>query len=56
MQNVACPTTTVNKPKPIPNGSSRVRNAEFSAIPVTIPGKAIGSTTSKEIVSLPKNL
>ena len=54
MQNVAWPTITVNSPSPMPNGVSTSRNVAFSAMPVTMPGSAIGSTTRNEIVSRPK--
>ena len=56
MQNVACPTMIVNSPSRTPNGASTSRNVAFSAMPVTIPGSASGSTTRNEIVSRPKNL
>ncbi|CAB4685360.1 unannotated protein [freshwater metagenome] len=52
MQNVACPITTVSKPVLIP---APLVNALLRAIPVTTPGNEIGSTTSKEMVSRPKN-
>ena len=48
MQNVACPTITVNRPSCRPNGVSTVLNALFSAMPVTMPGSAIGRMTSSE--------
>ena len=48
MQNVAWPTMTVNRPELMPSGSSIVRKALFSAMPVTMPGSAIGRTTSSE--------
>jgi hypothetical protein len=54
MQKVACPRITVNSPKLIPSGTSTVLNAELSAIPVMMPGSAIGRITTKLIVSRPK--
>ena len=54
MQNVACPTTTVNSPKLMPIGRACVVIALDSAMPVTMPGSAIGSTTRNEIASRPK--
>jgi hypothetical protein len=50
MQNVACATTMVTKPSSQPN---RVRNALLRAMPVTIPGSAIGRITSSDTVSRP---
>src|SRR3982750_3917266 len=38
------------------NGISNRLKAERSAIPVTMPGKAMGRMTSSEITSRPKNL
>ena len=38
----------------MPNGDSTSRNVAFSAMPVTMPGSAIGSMTRNEIVSRPK--
>lgn len=55
MQNVACPTITVNRPSWIPSGDSTVRKALLSAMPVTMPGSAIGRMTSSDTVSRPKN-
>ncbi len=55
MQKVACPTMIVKRPSSTPNGSGRLRNVAFSAIPVTIPGSAIGRMTRNEIASRPKN-
>ena len=54
MQNVAWPTMIVNSPSATPNGSSTSRNVAFSAMPVTMPGSAIGRITRNEIVSRPK--
>src|SRR5262252_10972293 len=51
MQNVACPMMIVNTERPIP----AKLNAEFSAIPVTMPGSARGSTSSSDTASRPKN-
>ncbi len=42
---------TVASPRSMPN----VRNVVPSAMPVTIPGSAMGSTTRKLITSRPKN-
>src|SRR5436305_553230 len=50
MQNVACPMTIVSNEKSIP---AKVMN-EFSAMPVMIPGRAIGRTKMNEIASRPK--
>src|SRR6185503_2798820 len=52
MQNVAWPSTMVQIEKSIPMMSK----AERSEMPVMMPGSAIGSTNSSEIVSRPKNL
>ena len=54
MQNVAWPTMIVKRPSSTPNGSGRLRKVALSAIPVTIPGSAIGRMTRNEIVSRPK--
>ena len=54
MQKVACPTMIVKSPRSTPNGSGRLRKVAFSAIPVTIPGSAIGRMTRNEIASRPK--
>ena len=51
MQNVAWPTITVNSDRSIPSTCVKV---EFSAMPVTIPGSAIGRMIRNEIVSRPK--
>ena len=51
MQNVACATTIVRKPRSQPN---IVRNALLSAMPVTMPGSAIGRMISSETASRPK--
>ena len=51
MQNVAWAMTTVRKPRSIP---SIVRNALLSAMPVTMPGRAIGRRISNETVWRPK--
>src|SRR5579872_4581064 len=50
MQKVAWPTTIVSSEKLTP---AKVMK-EFSAIPVMIPGSAIGSTKMKETASRPK--
>ena len=50
MQNVACAITIVTNPSSQPK---IVRNALFSAIPVTMPGSAIGRITSSDTVSRP---
>src|SRR5438876_3575231 len=50
MQNVAWPTMIVVSEKPTP---LKLMN-EFSAMPVMIPGNAIGSTSKNEIASRPK--
>ena len=50
MQNVAWPITIVHSEKSM---SLKVKN-EFSAMPVMIPGSAIGSTSRNEIASRPK--
>src|SRR5207244_1875593 len=50
MQKVACPITIVQSERSIPP----VTKNEFSAIPVMIPGSAIGSTTTNETSSRPK--
>src|SRR5437667_8898277 len=52
MQNVAWPRTIVAVEKPIPE----VRTVAFRASPVTIPGRAIGSTSEREKTSRPKKL
>src|SRR3990172_5786660 len=51
IQKVAWPTTMVQKL----NGRLVMPMAERSAMPLTIPGSAIGSTSMKEIASRPKN-
>ena len=51
MQKVAWPTMTVNRLRSMPKTWVKVL---LSATPVTIPGRAIGSTTRNEIVSRPK--
>src|SRR5574343_1665222 len=50
MQNVAWPVTMVS----MPDSSPASLNADSSAMPVTMPGKAIGRMNSSVIVSLPK--
>src|SRR5215472_3652008 len=50
MQNVVCPMTIVSVPSWMP---VKEKN-EFSAIPVMIPGSAIGSTSRNEMASRPK--
>src|SRR5216683_1984368 len=52
MQNVACPITIVHSDRLI---FPKTKN-ELSAMPVTIPGSAIGSTSRNVIDSRPKNL
>ena len=54
MQNVEWPTMTVNSPKSMPIGRSVVAIALDSAMPVTMPGSAIGSTTRIDTVLRPK--
>ena len=54
MQKVAWPTITVNSPSSTPNGSSTSRNVALSAMPVTMPGSAIGRITRNETASRPK--
>ncbi len=51
MQNVAWPMMIVIIPSSIPIA----RKAVLSAMPVTMPGSAIGRITMNEIVSRPKN-
>ena len=51
MQNVACPITIVVSENVSPE---KLMN-EFNAMPVMIPGSAIGSTNRNEIASRPKN-
>src|SRR5439155_18896753 len=51
MQNVACPIAIVHSDKLTPPNAKN----ELSAIPVMIPGRAIGRTRMNETVSLPKN-
>src|SRR5262245_34379508 len=52
MQKVACPTTMVQKPGSMP----ALLIAESSAMPVMMPGSAIGSTSSTVMLSLPRKL
>ena len=52
MQNVACPTITVASPSVMPSAEV---NVAFRAMPVTMPGNVIGSTTRKLTVLRPKN-
>ncbi len=54
MQKVAWPTITVNRPRPTPSGARTVPKAELRAMPVTMPGSAMGRTTTKDTVSRPK--
>ena len=49
---MAWPTIIVK----IVNSPKKLVNTLFNAIPVTMPGSAIGNTKSSEIDSLPKNL
>ena len=51
MQKVAWPTMTVNSVRSTPSTCVKVA---FSAMPVTMPGSAIGSSTRNEIVLRPK--
>ena len=51
MQNVACAITTVRKPRSMP---SMVRKALLRAMPVTMPGSAIGRMISSDTVLRPK--
>src|SRR3954454_14703469 len=51
MQNVACPMMIVNRP----NGTPTSRKVLLSAMPVTMPGSAIGRRTRNDTVSRPKN-
>ena len=51
MQNVAWPMMTVSRPSDTP---STCVNVAFSAMPVTMPGSAIGRTTRNETASRPK--
>ena len=51
MQNVAWPTAIVNAENPMPV----VLIVALSAMPVTMPGSAIGRTNRNEIASRPKN-
>ena len=51
MQKVAWPTITVKRLRAIPSTWVKVL---LRATPVTIPGRAIGRMTRKEIVSRPK--
>jgi len=44
----------VKRPSSTPNGSGRLRKVAFSAIPVTIPGSAIGRMIRNETASRPK--
>jgi hypothetical protein len=52
MQNVAWPMITVARPSVTPSAEV---NVALSAIPVTMPGSVIGSTTRKLTTFLPKN-
>ena len=52
MQNVAWPMITVARPSVMPSADV---NVAFSAMPVTMPGSVIGSTTRKLTTSRPKN-
>ena len=51
MQKVACATASVH----VLNGTPAIAKEDRSAIPVTMPGSAIGSSTRNEIASRPKN-
>jgi hypothetical protein len=50
-QKVACPIMMVKKVRP----PKKLVKTLLSAIPVTIPGRAIGRTKISEITSRPKN-
>jgi hypothetical protein len=52
MQNVVWPTTSVH----VVNGRSNWASVDRSAMPVTMPGSAIGSTTSSDSAFRPKNV
>ena len=54
MQNVAWPMITVIRPKLF--GPITVASAALSAMPVTMPGSAIGRMTRKLTDERPKNL
>ena len=57
MQKVAWPTMIVKRPALMPKtGLSTFWMTDWSAIPVTMPGSAIGRITSSEIELRPKNL
>ena len=47
--------TIENSPLPMPSGSITERNAVSSAMPVTMPGSAIGNTITKDNAWRPKN-
>src|SRR6266487_5067114 len=51
MQNVVCPTTMVHSDKWYPLNEKN----DFNAMPVTMPGKAIGKRSRNETTSRPKN-
>jgi hypothetical protein len=51
MQKVVCPIAIVAKP----GGTCARRNAELRAMPVTMPGRAIGRMKPMAIRSLPRN-
>jgi hypothetical protein len=51
MQKVVCPIAIVQNP----GGTSARRNAECSAMPVTMPGNAMGRMKLIAIQSLPRN-
>ena len=53
MQNVACATTTVNRLEL--DAEDRCVNTLLSAMPVTMPGSAIGRMISSETTLRPKN-
>ena len=50
MQNVACPTTIARRP----SGRPVVAKVVLRAIPVTMPGSAIGKITTNDTASRPK--
>ena len=52
IQKVVCPATIVS----VLNWTPPNVKKEFRAMPVMMPGSAIGSMSSSEMASLPKNL
>ena len=55
MQNVAWPMAMVMVPNLMPPMSGASRKAELRAMPVAMPGRAMGITTRNETTSRPKN-